>query len=169
MSNELFVNSLSSETLYRNPGLYRILTELEKDARAKVGGPSLTDLQAMVVEEQSIEHVLPQNPDCGFPSYGFASHEEYVQANDRLGNLTLLTKAENSRCNNRPVEEKIHANNLYAASIYYSTRQIAADGAGSTSPFSKAIIEDRSRKIAEFCRERWPLWERTQLTDTKVA
>jgi len=166
MSNELFANSLANGPLYGNPGLYRILTEVEKDARKKIGGLSLADLQAMVLEDQSIEHVLPQSPDFGFPSYGFASHEEYEQANDRLGNLTLLTKAENSRCNNRPVEEKIHANNLYASSIYYSTRQIAADGAGSTSPFTKGTIEERSRKIAEFCRERWPLWELVQATDT---
>lgn len=162
MTNELFLNSLATERLYRNLGLYRILTEIERDARTKISGAnplSLAELQAMVAQEQTVEHVLPQEPNFGFPSYGCLTRDEYEQLNDRLGNLTLLAKTENSRCTNRPVEEKINSANMYAASIYYCTRQIAADGAGKVSPFTKTDIENRGREIAKFCVGRWPLWE----------
>jgi hypothetical protein len=162
MNNELFRHSLITEKLYRNPGLYRILTELESDARSKLPGApqqlSLADLQAMVVQEQTVEHVLPQTPDFGFPSYGFADAEEYDRFNHQLGNLTLLTQAENSRCSNRAVQDKISLPDLYASSIYVSTRQIAASGAGRPSPFAKMNIENRGSEIADFCLQRWPLW-----------
>ena len=160
MDDDQFVSQLGNRDIYRNPGLYRILTEVEKDARVTVGlpQPSLSDLQALIAAEQSVEHILPQEPSFGFPSYGFANREEYDQAKHRLGNLSLLTKAENSRCNNEPVQTKFTADNLYRSSIYHMTRQIAAKGLGHENPFGKEEIEHRGINIAKFCLTRWPLW-----------
>src|SRR5208283_2923038 len=109
----LFQSLLERKDIYKNPGLYRILTEIEKIARAalQITSLDLADLKAMVAEGQSVEHILPQNPSCGFPSYGFENREEYDQANNRLGNLALLTSGENSRCNNQPIENKVSADN----------------------------------------------------------
>lgn len=160
MDDGLFGSLLGNADIYRNPGLYRILTEVEKEARVTVGlpQPSLSDLQELIAAEQSVEHILPQDPSFGFPSFGFANREEYDQAKHRLGNLTLLTRAENSRCSNEPVQNKVSADNLYRSSIYHMTRQIAAKGLGHEPPFGRNDIVARGTEIAEFCVTRWPLW-----------
>jgi hypothetical protein len=163
MDDGYFVSLLGNRDIYRNPGLYRILTEIEKSVRVSMGcpPPPLAELQALIVAEQSVEHILPQEPSFGFPSYGFTTREEYDQAKHRLGNLTLLTKAENSRCNNEPVQNKFSADNLYHASMYRMTRRIAAKGLGRECPFDKSDIEERSSEIATFCVSRWPVWSVT--------
>jgi hypothetical protein len=87
--------------------------------------PTIDDLSTMLKNEQTVEHVLPQEPNFGFPSYGFADRTEYDLAIHHLGNLTLLEKSLNSRANNVSVESKIRDRTLYHASDYRITRQIA--------------------------------------------
>jgi hypothetical protein len=161
MDDSLFQSLLERKDIYKNPGLYRILTEAERDTRVRLRLPGLglADLQAMVAAGQSVEHILPQHPDSGFPSYGFENRAEYDQSNDRLGNLTLLTTAENSRCKNEPIERKITADNLYKSSTYLMTQQIAAEWASRTSSFCRLDIESRSSELARRCVSFWPLWD----------
>jgi len=152
--------TLTTQDVYRNPGVYRILMELEDSQRILDGhGPlCIEQLKDLMSAEPSIEHILPQTPSFGFPSYGFGSQDAYEEVNDRLGNLALLTRVENSRCNNESVERKVSADNLYRASIYLSTRHLAASASSRSVPFSNDEIEARGTRLAEMCLKTWSLW-----------
>ena len=86
-----------------------MLTEFEVFTRTTLGmpAPGIAELNAMIDDKQTVEHILPQEPAFGFPSYGFVTKEEYELNKDRFGNLTLLEGYLNSRCGNQPIQSKI--------------------------------------------------------------
>ena len=159
MDDTQFRAKLGQE-IYGNLSVNRILTEYEKLVRSQFKDMGLTmdDLSKILRNEQTVEHVLPEEPDFGFPSYGFTDRTQYDLAIHRIGNLTLLEKRLNSRANNASVESKIRDRNLYHASDYRITRQIAADCASRNPVFSKSIIESRTQELSEFCMAQWPFW-----------
>lgn len=127
--------------MYGNVGINRMLTDYEKAVRSGLNETaSIDELSSMLIEEQTIEHILPEEPDFGFPSYGFSGREEYETA---IGNLTLLEKTERD---------------LYHASRYRLPQKVAAEGAVRNPVFSKKDIEERTTEIAKFCVQSWPLW-----------
>ena len=164
MDDTRLISVMSNNDLFGNPGLYRLFTELELQERDKEERSTsrLSSMREMVLERQSIEHILPQTPESGFPSYGFATHEEYIGSNNRLGNLTILTPPENSRCSNKSVEEKIDSALLYRQSSYHLTQSLAAKWVGRSYKFSKSEIESRGKELASFCLARWPVLPRRQ-------
>ena len=173
MDDARLISVMSNNDLFGNRGLYRLFTELElkeRDAElelqelaeAERSTLRLSSMMTMVSEKQSIEHILPQTPETGFPSYGFTSHEDYISSNNRLGNLTILTPAENSRCSNSSVEDKITNASLYRQSHYKITRNFAAKWVGRSGEFTKSEIETRSKDLALFCVARWAVKSRGQ-------
>ncbi|GAA7909322.1 hypothetical protein HpCOL288_14880 [Helicobacter pylori] len=88
---------------------------------------------------ESIEHILPQNPDQGYSAKekNWAKNPHIVHA---LGNLLLIPKNANSSLSNKPFEEKRKA---YLGS--YSEKEVAKNAS-----FGVVQIKERSEKLLDF-------------------
>jgi hypothetical protein len=159
MSDGLLSSRLIEEDLYRNLGLMRMLLDEEDQARAQLGLPLLTvtELAAFNGEGLTAEHILPQQPNFDVTAYGFADREEYEQHKHRIGNLVLLEGPLNSACNNRSVEEKMSAPNLYHSSKLCAVTALAAAHMGAASAFSRPSIRNRASRLADIVVKRWPI------------
>lgn len=160
MPDAMMASRLTDEDMYRNPALPRMLLQEEAAARVAVGEPEMT-LQELATLSQNgltVEHILPQDPDNSFSidSYGFDNDEDYLQHKHRLGNLLLLEGTINSACNNRTVEAKMTAPNLYMASSLCAVKAVAAACAGNKS-FDRSQLADRSKRLSATIVERWPV------------
>ncbi|GAA7340296.1 hypothetical protein BD0115_08430 [Helicobacter pylori] len=89
---------------------------------------------------ESIEHILPQNPDQGYSAKekSWAKNPHVVHA---LGNLLLIPKNANSSLSNKPFEEKRKA---YLKGSY-SEKEVAKNAS-----FGVAQIKERSEKLLDF-------------------
>lgn len=116
-----------------------ILARLEGDAS---GGAVDTD-----VDQGSIEHILPENPDESWEEeFARERHEAFLY---RIGNLTLLEKKANRDIGNRPYADKVAA---YERSRYTLTRQVAEMAPEEWTP---ALIEHRQEKLAARAVQIW--------------
>ncbi len=89
---------------------------------------------------ESIEHILPQNPDQGYSAKekNWAKNPHVVHA---LGNLLLISKNANSSLSNKPFEEKRKA---YLKGSY-SEKEVAKNAS-----FGITEIQQRSEKLLDF-------------------
>ncbi len=89
---------------------------------------------------ESIEHILPQNPDQGYSAEekSWAKNPNIVHA---LGNLLLIPKNANSSLSNKPFEEK---RKEYLKGSY-SEKEVAKNAS-----FGVAQIKERSEKLLDF-------------------
>ncbi|RVY84576.1 DUF262 domain-containing protein [Helicobacter pylori] len=89
---------------------------------------------------ESIEHILPQNPDQGYSAKekSWAKNPHIVHA---LGNLLLIPKNANSSLSNKPFEEK---RKEYLKGSY-SEKEVAKNAS-----FGVAQIKERSEKLLDF-------------------
>ncbi|WP_367691308.1 DUF262 domain-containing protein [Helicobacter pylori] len=89
---------------------------------------------------ESIEHILPQNPDQGYSAKekNWAKNPHIVHA---LGNLLLIAKNANSSLSNKPFEEKRKA---YLKGSY-SEKEVAKNAS-----FGVAQIKERSERLLDF-------------------
>ncbi|MGN8508335.1 DUF262 domain-containing protein [Helicobacter pylori] len=89
---------------------------------------------------ESIEHILPQNPDQGYSAKekSWAKNPHVVHA---LGNLLLIAKNANSSLSNKPFEEK---RKEYLKGSY-SEKEVAKNAS-----FGVAQIRERSEKLLDF-------------------
>lgn len=89
---------------------------------------------------ESIEHILPQNPDQGYSAKekSWAKNPHIVHA---LGNLLLIAKNANSSLSNKPFEEK---RKEYLKGSY-SEKEVAKNAS-----FGVAQIKERSEKLLDF-------------------
>lgn len=89
---------------------------------------------------ESIEHILPQNPDQGYSTKekSWAKNPHIVHA---LGNLLLIAKNANSSLSNKPFEEK---RKEYLKGSY-SEKEVAKNAS-----FGVAQIKERSEKLLDF-------------------
>ncbi|WQU79190.1 DUF262 domain-containing HNH endonuclease family protein [Helicobacter pylori] len=89
---------------------------------------------------ESIEHILPQNPDQGYSAKekSWAKNPHIAHA---LGNLLLIPKNANSSLSNKPFEEKRKA---YLKGSY-SEKEVAKNAS-----FGVAQIKERSEKLLDF-------------------
>jgi hypothetical protein len=118
-----------------------------------------TALINLHVGEPTIEHIFPEKPTFDFPNHGFVSEAEYLEKNHKLGNLLVLEKSINSRCQNKTVQEKLRDLNLYNRSQYRGVRQFRAERqAANGGVFLGGDIDKRTEQLAKFCLARWPLW-----------
>lgn len=106
---------------------------------------------------RSIEHIAPQNPGA-ISWLDELGSEQWSRLQDRylhsLGNLTLLTPAENSALGDRPWTVKRVA---YAASGYALTRHVAMNF--SDDPWTEVQILERSEQLAHLAAQIWPRHE----------
>lgn len=89
---------------------------------------------------ESIEHILPQNPDQGYSAKekSWAKNPNIVHA---LGNLLLIPKNANSSLSNKPFDEK---RKEYLKGSY-SEKEVAKNAS-----FGVAQIKERSEKLLDF-------------------
>ncbi len=89
---------------------------------------------------ESIEHILPQNPDQGYSAKekNWAKNPNIVHA---LGNLLLMAKNANSSLSNKPFDEKRKA---YLKGSY-SEKEVAKNAS-----FGVEQIKERSEKLLDF-------------------
>ncbi|WRF67839.1 DUF262 domain-containing HNH endonuclease family protein [Helicobacter pylori] len=89
---------------------------------------------------ESIEHILPQNPDQGYSAEekNWAKNPNIVHA---LGNLLLIPKNANSSLSNKPFDEK---RKEYLKGSY-SEKEVAKNAS-----FGVAQIKERSEKLLDF-------------------
>ncbi|WQY15190.1 DUF262 domain-containing HNH endonuclease family protein [Helicobacter pylori] len=98
---------------------------------------------------ESIEHILPQNPDQGYSAKekNWAKNPHVVHA---LGNLLLIPKNANSSLSNKPFEEK---RKEYLKGSY-SEKEVAKNAS-----FGVAQIKERSEKLLNFLIARYRIAE----------
>ncbi len=98
---------------------------------------------------ESIEHILPQNPDQGYSAKekSWAKNPNIVHA---LGNLLLIPKNANSSLSNKPFEEK---RKEYLKGSY-SEKEVAKNAS-----FGVAQIKERSEKLLDFLIARYRIAE----------
>ncbi len=161
MPDTLITTRLVDVEVYRNPGLERMLLQVEELARAEVKAPAL-DLVALKNLNRdgiTVEHIMSQDPGDSFhvSHYGFTGNEDYEQNRHRLGNLMLLEGAINSACQNRTVEQKMSTPNLYPKSIFCAVQALAARHAGAEHRFDKVALQQRSLGLAKIVKDRWSL------------
>ncbi len=98
---------------------------------------------------ESIEHILPQNPDQGYSAKekSWAKNPHIVHA---LGNLLLIAKNANSSLSNKPFEEK---RKEYLKGSY-SEKEVAKNAS-----FGVAQIKERSEKLLDFLIARYRIAE----------
>ncbi|WP_033765906.1 DUF262 domain-containing protein [Helicobacter pylori] len=98
---------------------------------------------------ESIEHILPQNPDQGYSAKekNWAKNPHIVHA---LGNLLLIPKNANSSLSNKPFEEK---RKQYLKGSY-SEKEVAKNAS-----FGVAQIKERSEKLSDFLIARYRIAE----------
>ncbi|WQW60461.1 DUF262 domain-containing HNH endonuclease family protein [Helicobacter pylori] len=98
---------------------------------------------------ESIEHILPQNPDQGYSAKekNWAKNPHVVHA---LGNLLLISKNANSSLSNKPFEEK---RKQYLKGSY-SEKEVAKNAS-----FGVAQIKERSEKLLDFLIARYRIAE----------
>ncbi len=98
---------------------------------------------------ESIEHILPQNPDQGYSAKekSWAKNPNIVHA---LGNLLLIPKNANSSLSNKPFDEK---RKEYLKGSY-SEKEVAKNAS-----FGVAQIKERSEKLSDFLIARYRIAE----------
>ncbi len=98
---------------------------------------------------ESIEHILPQNPDQGYSAKekSWAKNPHIVHA---LGNLLLISKNANSSLSNKPFEEK---RKEYLKGSY-SEKEVAKNAS-----FGIIEIQERSEKLLDFLIARYRIAE----------
>ncbi|WQT63651.1 DUF262 domain-containing HNH endonuclease family protein [Helicobacter pylori] len=98
---------------------------------------------------ESIEHILPQNPDQGYSAKekDWAKNPHIVHA---LGNLLLISKNANSSLSNKPFDEKRKA---YLKGSY-SEKEVAKNAS-----FGITEIQERSEKLLDFLIMRYRITE----------
>lgn len=150
-----YFDMLLSEDMYNNQATPLIFLEYDEFL---LGRPySISELVKFVENELTREHIIPQAPTSNVTSYGFTDTNDFNVHINKLGNLTLLAKNENSRCQNKPVHIKLTDTKYYASSTFAGTRDIAHKHTSGT--FNKADINDRTKQIKSFILSRYPIWK----------
>jgi len=148
MSKEQFLMDLNGN-IYRNTALPHIFIEYSEQSEGKKY--SMDDLQTFVNKNPTIEHILAKTQKLTYKSIGFKGNTEFVEYQDKLGNLTILEKNINSAAQNKvPVNKVSH----YDKSLYKMTRQLATF-IDNNKKFNKKDIENRTKSLAKELSERW--------------
>jgi hypothetical protein len=159
MDDGRFASELSG-SMYGNEALLHILLQHGEARATEQGRPRYTveKLMNFMSSQPTIEHIFAQTPGFTLPGRGFTTQEQYLFANDRLGNLCLLEKTLNSRCQEKTPEQKLEDANLYKASHFDTTGALVAEVAATGTPFDAKAVDARTRVLADFVKSRWPLW-----------
>ena len=150
------ISELAKRPVFRRlaRGRLRMLLEALEDRRRGFGGPSQGKYADSTVSRgiHSIEHIMPQEWRT---NWSFSGDDEDAAERDarvhQLGNLTLVTKAFNSKLSNGSWDKK------KAAFQEHSTLLTTADVVNSGEIWDDVAIGNRSVSLARSITEIWPV------------
>ena len=153
-ADDEIISELSKRPVFRRlaRGRLRMLLEALEDRRRGYGGPSQGKYADSTVSRgiHSIEHIMPQEWRT---NWSFTGDDEDAAERDsrvhQLGNLTLVTKAFNSKLSNGSWENK------KAAFLEHSTLLTTADVVNSGETWDDLAIGNRSVSLAKSITEIW--------------
>lgn len=148
MSKDLFQSNLYGN-IYGNFALRGMLIDFCEHLLNKEF--TIDELKSFMAKNITIEHVLSQTPDFDPTAYGFINQEDFINNEDKIGNLTLLEKTLNSAVQNMSPVNKVP---YYDKSVFQMTKKIGSE-IDSMRKFTKVELELRTSEIAKICLERW--------------
>ncbi|WP_297445240.1 DUF262 domain-containing HNH endonuclease family protein [Desulfurobacterium sp.] len=134
--------------IYGNEAVPYLLIKYSEHLRGQAY--SLSDLKRLVSLNLTIEHILPRDPNFDVKAYGFADERDYIKYKDRLGNLTLLSKAINSQVKNKAPLDKTDYYDR-EDQLLEITKQLATKIKAQRS-FDKQDVISRTKDIASFIK-----------------
>lgn len=144
------------QDMYHNQALTLMMLEYDEHC---AGAPHDVDaLRALVSAQITREHILSQTPSFSVAAHGFDDDDDFTAHLHQIGNLTPLSKSENSKCTNVAVHSKMTDPALYTASRYAATRTLAQRYMAGTQQFQKSDVQQRTRELSSWVLNRWPLW-----------
>lgn len=150
ISNDRFKDYLSDYDYYKQTGLLRLLF-IDYCERLSKRLYTLSELQKIMINNPTIEHVLSQAPKFKPKSYGFKSDEDFEEYMNLIGNLTILEKKINSSIKNSDLSDKVKG---YSKSSYKMTQQLATI-LSQTKTFKKKDLKKRSTEVVDNLAIRW--------------
>lgn len=155
-TDDEIISELSRRPIFRRlaRGRLRMILEALEDRRRGFGGPTQGKYADSTVSRgiHSIEHIMPQEWRTNWEFNG--DDEDATERDARvhqLGNLTLVTKAFNSKLSNGSWEKK------KAAFQEHSTLLTTADVVNSGESWDDLAIENRSVSLAKTITQIWPV------------
>lgn len=155
MPDGTFQTNLSQD-MYHNRALSLFLLWYDE----QVAGSPYTHpkVEKMVIDQITREHIIAQTPNWSVTSQGFINETDFDNHLHMLGNQTLLSRSENSKCQNEPTHTKITDPNLYERSVYAQTRQLAHQYRLGLGIFSKTDLLNRTRVLTVSIMKNWAIW-----------
>ena len=155
MPDRYFLTQLGHD-VYHNQALTLIM--LDYDENCSGIKYKVAVLQDLVSQQITREHILSQTPSFSVVAHGFNDEDDFASHLHQLGNLTPLTKSENSKCSNVSVHSKMTKPSLYTASRYATTRLLAQEYIAGNQRFQKAELQQRTTNLSAWALQRWFLW-----------
>ena len=150
ISNDRFKDYLANYNYYKQTGLLRTLF-IDYCERIKGRLYSVAELQKIMANDPTIEHILSQSPNFTPRAFGFKNDEDFEEHKHLLGNLTLLEKRINSAIQNYDLPEKVRG---YSGSRFKMTSKLATSLA-TTLEFKKKDLKSRGQQLVEDFSQRW--------------
>jgi hypothetical protein len=135
-----------------------LLMLLAYDEEVAQSAYTIKKLADLVSSQITREHIIAQVPNFSVTAHGFADDEDFKTHLPQVGNLTLLTKGENSRCNNLAVHTKMTDPALYTASVFAGPRHIAHYYASNGCVFNKTEVIQRTGYLSNWILKKWAIW-----------
>jgi uncharacterized protein with ParB-like and HNH nuclease domain len=148
MPKEQFQSNLSG-SIYGNRALNHIFVTYCENINAREY--TIPELENIVSKSPNIEHILSQTPTFAPRSLGFKNKEDFIDFEDRIGNLTILEKSLNSSIQNKSAIDKVDS---YGKSIFTMTKKVGSE-IDTKKTFSKIEMTQRTKDLAEYCVSRW--------------
>lgn len=111
----------------------------------------IIQLSDFLRKSPTIEHIASQTPSFSYQALGFNDEQEFLEHQDKLGNLTVLEKSLNSAVQNRMPSEKT---TYYDRSVFAMTRKVSSEIAQNRN-FLKNDIDARTKVLVDYCQVRW--------------
>lgn len=150
ISNDRFKDYLTDYDYFQQTGLLRLLF-IDYCERLTGKLYTLVQLNKIMAEVPTIEHILSQTPKFKPRSYGFKSNEDFKEYKNLLGNLTILEKKINSSIKNDDLTEKVKG---YSNSKFKMTQKLATTLSQSKT-FKKKDLLDRGKSLVSEFALRW--------------
>lgn len=155
--DEEIKNALATDAVYKRFKRARLRVFLEAAEDHFRGYTSSTPLAGGRVSRVNypIEHLMPQRWEQHWPVEGLAAQLDRREHIHRLGNLTLLTKALNSRVSNGPwlgtggKRAKLHEHDVFL--MNRRIEDASADG------WNEDLIDQRTSNLIEALLATWPV------------
>ncbi len=142
--------------MYKSGAVVPILLAFEQSAVKQVYNiPKLVELMK---HGPTQEHILSQEPSFDFIARGFKDQVGFDEFLDKMGNLSLLTGGENSRCGNKSAELKMSQPDLYLSSRFAGPRILAQEFSVSGAAFDKIAVTERTTALSQFAITNWAIW-----------